>query len=192
MLSGWMLEGVLLSSSKLLERPSNCCSASDTLHFPLYHSAQIGDRLLLCLLQITSGPTKSLPLSMEASVLTVSACLPQEGEAAAAWLYTCRGGSAHRGRRAQRITGKPHCLQLSCNSLFKFMHSMFHTCPDEAFSVAALLFEQGRWEHTDWGTGDLLSLLIAAKDKDGAPAFSPAEVHDEVRKPDKTARCMSI
>lgn len=44
---------------------------------------------------------------------------------------------------------------------------------------------QGKEGHTEWGTGDLLSLLIAAKNQDGTPAFSPVEVHDEVRLPER-------
>ncbi len=42
------------------------------------------------------------------------------------------------------------------------------------------LCEQKIEGQREWGTGDLLSLLIAAKGPDGSPAFSPAEVHDEV------------
>ncbi len=49
---------------------------------------------------------------------------------------------------------------------------------------------QGKESHTEWGSGDLLSLLIATKKQDGTPAFSPAEVHDEVR-PSETLNAFS-
>lgn len=51
------------------------------------------------------------------------------------------------------------------------------------------VLEQEAESHKDWGTGDLLSLLIAAKGQDGTPAFSPAEVHDEARLSDKFPEC---
>ncbi|CAL8469201.1 g8742 [Coccomyxa elongata] len=58
--------------------------------------------------------------------------------------------------------------------------SFIHMEVDRLIQATVSREPQGKESHTEWGSGDLLSLLIAAKKQDGTPAFSPAEVHDEV------------